>query len=105
MPQRRPLDDERIRVALASMPGWRLEGNALAKAWRFHDFRTALAFMHDCIEDIERLAHHPEWTNVYDRVSARLTTHDAGNRVTDLDVALAKILDWKAASSGATGSD
>ena len=91
-----PLDDTHLRVLLAAMPGWRLDGGALERTYRFPSFRDALAFMHDCADDIERLDHHPQWTNLFDRVTVRLTTHDAGDRVTALDVELAKILDWVA---------
>ncbi len=50
--------------------------------------------MQDCAPEIERLAHHPEWTNRYDQVSVRLCTHDAGDRITSRDLELAKIMDW-----------
>lgn len=73
----------------------------MARTFRFADFPCAMAFMGDCAEDIDRLAHHPEWSNVYDRVSVRLTTHDAGNRLTARDVELAKLLSWKATVAGA----
>jgi 4a-hydroxytetrahydrobiopterin dehydratase len=92
---------EQLRAALAALPGWSVAGDAIVRAWRFADFASALAFMAECVPDIEQLNHHPEWTNVYDRVRARLTTHDAGNRVTDLDIALAKLLEWKAQACGA----
>lgn len=96
-----PLAAEAIRAALASLPGWRHEGDALHRAWRFPDFASAMAFLADCVPDIERLNHHPEWSNVYDRVTVRLTTHDAGNRVTALDTELAKLMAWKAGANGA----
>lgn len=91
-----PLPDERIAAALALLPGWRRDGNALACAWRFPSFATAMAFMADAAPEIDRLGHHPEWTNVYDQVRVRLTTHDAGDRITAADVQLAKILAWVA---------
>jgi 4a-hydroxytetrahydrobiopterin dehydratase len=96
-----PVSPEQLRAALAALPGWSSEGEAIVRAWRFPDFASAIAFMAECAPDIEALNHHPEWTNVYDRVRARLTTHDAGNRVTELDVALAKLLEWKAQAFGA----
>ena len=91
-----PLDPVRLRTLLPTLPGWRLDGDALERTYRFPSFRDALAFMQDCAEDIERLDHHPQWTNVYDRVTVRLTTHDAGDHVTTLDIELAKTLDWVA---------
>jgi 4a-hydroxytetrahydrobiopterin dehydratase len=91
-----PLDDTRITAALARLPGWVHADHALSITWRFADFATAMAFMQDAAAEIDRLGHHPEWSNVYDRVSVRLTTHDAGNRVTLKDVELAKVLTWVA---------
>ena len=75
--------------------------DALHRAYRFASFREAIGFMIDATEEIDRLNHHPEWTNVFDRVIVRLTTHDAGNKVTAQDVALAKHLDWCADLRGA----
>jgi 4a-hydroxytetrahydrobiopterin dehydratase len=98
-----PLGPEQVRQALAALPGWTHADEALNRTWRFADFRTAMAFLADCMPDIEQLDHHPEWHNVYDRVSARLTTHDAGNRVTALDVQLAKIMEWRAGTLGVRG--
>lgn len=56
---------------------------------RFIDFKTAFAFMQQVAELAEKLNHHPEWRNVYNRVEIRLTTHDAGNTITDKDRQLA----------------
>jgi len=102
------LSAEQLRSALAGMPGWRLETGslpgtqALMRTLRFPDFPAVMAFMADCVEDIERLAHHPQWDNLYDRLTIRLATHDAGNRVTALDVELAKRMSWKASVLGAS---
>lgn len=91
-----PLTPERLATALATLPAWQQTGNALARTFTFTDFTQALAFINDAAAEIERLNHHPEWTNVYNRVSVRLTTHDAGDRITSADVELAKTLDWVA---------
>lgn len=91
-----PLAPDRLTAALATLPAWKLQGDALERTFTFTDFTQALAYMNDAAPEIERLNHHPEWTNVYNRVSVRLTTHDAGNRVTTADVELAKMLDWVA---------
>jgi len=101
------LSAEQLRSALAALPGWQLERTAppgtqvLIRTLRFPDFAAAMAFMADCVEDIERLAHHPHWDNVFDRLTIRLSTHDAGNRITALDVELAKLMSWKASVLGA----
>ena len=85
-----PLSADEIRQALAGLPGWILERDALAKTFQFDSFRAALAFMVRAGFEAEELNHHPEWTNVYHRVCVRLNTHDAGARVTAKDVALAQ---------------
>jgi 4a-hydroxytetrahydrobiopterin dehydratase len=75
------------------MENWTEENNALCKAFVFGTFEQAMHFMQSAAPHISRLNHHPEWQNVYNRVSVRLTTHDAGNTVTEKDRELAKILD------------
>lgn len=94
----RPLTPGELAAALAGLPGWSHRDGALHRAWRFASFRAAIAFMRDAADDIERLDHHPEWTNAYDRVSVRLTTHDAGDLVTARDVELARLLERRAAA-------
>ena len=85
-----PLTPTEIAAALAGLPGWTHEGDALTRTFQFADFRTALAFMVRAGFEAEAMNHHPEWTNVYHRVAVRLTTHDAGNRITANDVELAR---------------
>ena len=75
------------------MNNWKEEKNALSKTFVFEDFAAAIAWMVKASFAIEKLNHHPEWTNVYNKVSVKLTTHDAGNTVTVLDKKLAEILD------------
>ena len=72
---------------------WKEENNKLHKIFVFKDFAEAVAWMVKAAFAIEKLNHHPEWTNIYNRVSVSLTTHDAGNTVTDKDRELAKVLD------------
>lgn len=91
-----PLPDERIAAALAQLPGWSREGEALTCIWRFPSFAAAMAFMADAAPEIDRLDHHPEWTNRRDRVHIRLCTDDAGDRITSADIQVAKILTWVA---------
>ena len=87
-----PLPPDQIAAALQELPGWTLDRDALARTFQFADFRAALAFMVRAGFEAEAMDHHPEWTNVYNRVAVRLTTHDAGNRVTAKDADLAKRL-------------
>ncbi len=84
-----PLNSDEISTALTKLPGWSLERDALGKTFVFGSFREALSFMVRAGFEAEALNHHPEWTNIYQRVAIRLTTHDAGDKVTAKDVELA----------------
>jgi len=86
----KPLTAKKIAAELVKLPGWAWEHDALAKTFEFADFRAALAFMVRAGFEAEELNHHPEWMNVYKTVAVRLSTHDAGGKVTALDVALAR---------------
>lgn len=72
---------------------WTEQNNALSADLVFKNFNEAISFMTEAARTIDKLNHHPEWSNVYNKVSIRLTTHDAGNRITDKDRKLAKILE------------
>lgn len=85
-----PLNADEINAALRELPGWRRDGDALAKEFKFGSFREALSFMVRVGFEAEAADHHPDWTNVYNRVAVRLNTHDAGGKVTAKDVALAR---------------
>src|SRR5687768_2192801 len=85
-----PLGTAEIKAALVSLPGWNLQADALAKGFKFGSFREAISFMVRVGFEAEALNHHPEWTNVYNRVEIRLNTHDAGGKVTAKDVELAQ---------------
>lgn len=81
-----------IAQALESLPGWEIKDGKLHRGYRFADFPHAIGFMAIAAPGIEKMNHHPEWFNVYNRVLVDLTTHDAGG-VTRRDVELAKLLD------------
>ncbi|MFK7797369.1 MAG: 4a-hydroxytetrahydrobiopterin dehydratase [Aureispira sp.] len=66
--------------------------NYLVAELKFKDFVAAFAFMTEAAFHIEQQNHHPEWENVYNTITIRLTTHDAGNQVTDKDHQLAQTL-------------
>lgn len=72
---------------------WIEENNRLKKTFRFDDFQQAFAFMTRVAFLAEKLGHHPNWCNVYNTVSIELTTHDAGNVVTEKDHKLAAAID------------
>jgi 4a-hydroxytetrahydrobiopterin dehydratase len=72
---------------------WKEENNRLCKTFVFADFNQAFGFMTRVAIVAEKMDHHPFWTNVYNRVSFELSTHDAGDVVTDKDWKLAKAID------------
>lgn len=75
------------------MNRWIEKDNALVRQFEFGDFSEAFAFMTRVAILAEKLNHHPEWTNVYNRVTIKLSTHDAGNVVTEKDRQLASAID------------
>jgi 4a-hydroxytetrahydrobiopterin dehydratase len=75
------------------MQPWVLSNNKLSKTFEFKTFEEAINFMARASKVISELDHHPEWTNVYNRVMVSLCTHDAGNVVTQKDHDLASALD------------
>lgn len=88
------LDATQLKSLAARLPLWSVSQEVLIRTWHFASFEDAMTFMQDAAVEIKRLNHHPEWTNIYDRVSCKLRTHDAGDRVTAKDAELAAILDW-----------
>lgn len=88
------MNGEQVHEQVAALPAWTMEpdGRALRRELTFRDFGEAFAFMTRVALAAERMNHHPEWTNVYNRVAVRLTSHDAGG-LTDRDVALARAID------------
>jgi 4a-hydroxytetrahydrobiopterin dehydratase len=72
---------------------WIEENNQLKRTFEFKDFQEAFAFMMRVAFLAEQQQHHPEWSNVYNKVIIVLTTHDKGNIVTDKDHQLAKAID------------
>lgn len=81
-------------AALATLPGWSATPgrDAITKSFRFADFNAAFGFMARVALAAEKMDHHPEWSNVYNKVDVVLTTHDVGG-VTEKDVALARFMD------------
>lgn len=86
------LSPAEVRGALAELPGWKLAGGKLHREYRFDDFTLAFGFMAASATAIEKMNHHPEWSNVYGTVVVDLTTHDAGG-ITKRDVDLAAALE------------
>jgi 4a-hydroxytetrahydrobiopterin dehydratase len=92
MPRPAKLDPAAVQQRLAGLAGWSLDGDALSRSFRFADFDAAFGFMTRVALAAAALDHHPEWSNVWNRVDVRLTTHDAGG-LTELDFALAERMD------------
>ena len=88
------LSDAARTESMGQLPGWSaVEGrNAIAKTFRFKDFNAAFGFMSRVALLAERMDHHPEWFNVYNRVEVTLATHDAGG-VTERDVRMARFME------------
>ena len=82
---------------LAELQGWRMaEGrDAIVKSFKFKDFNQAFAFMTRVALMAEKMDHHPEWSNVYNKVEITLSSHDAGG-LTERDIRLAKFIDQAA---------
>lgn len=72
---------------------WTETDNSLQATFQFKDFSQAFAFMTEVAIQAEKMNHHPEWTNVWNKVQFKLNTHDAGSTVTDRDRKLAKAID------------
>lgn len=89
-------------AALKTLPGWSAlpgERDAIRRTYKFADFNAAFGFMTRAALMADKLDHHPEWFNVYNRVEVTLTTHDADG-VTVLDVELARFMDEAAGMGG-----
>jgi 4a-hydroxytetrahydrobiopterin dehydratase len=87
-----PLSEAALAKALVLLPEWRVVDGKLHRELRFPDFVRAFGFMSSVALAAEARNHHPEWSNVYDRVVVDLTTHDAGG-ITEKDLDLARTID------------
>jgi 4a-hydroxytetrahydrobiopterin dehydratase len=86
------LSAEQVDTELKQLAGWQVRESKLHREYKFADFIHAFGFMAAAALAIEKMNHHPEWLNVYDRVTVDLTTHDSGG-ITKNDVELARLLD------------
>jgi 4a-hydroxytetrahydrobiopterin dehydratase len=82
------LEPSQILESLRVLPEWSYESGQLRRLYLFPSFTHAMAFLAGAATVIEKMNHHPDWSNVYNRVEVRLSTHDAGG-VTQLDLDLA----------------
>lgn len=88
-----PLSKEQIEHELDNLDGWAFEDDTITKDFSFSNFKEAMSFMVRVGFEAEALVHHPDWSNVYNSVSVRLSTHDAGDKVTEKDIQLAKSIE------------
>lgn len=95
MPAKRErLTDPEVKAALAGLEGWRRDGDRIVRDFEFADFVAALGFIVQVGAMAEEADHHPELTNVYNKVTIALSTHDAGG-ITSMDTALAAEIDGR----------
>jgi 4a-hydroxytetrahydrobiopterin dehydratase len=83
------LTDAQVALQLQDLAGWSHEGDAIVKTYKFNDFIEAISFMNQVAFHAEKLEHHPEWSNVYNKVTVRLISHDVSG-ITSRDIQLAK---------------
>jgi 4a-hydroxytetrahydrobiopterin dehydratase len=86
------LTAEALKAALQQLPSWSIQQEKLHREYKFPDFAHAFGFMTTAAIEIEKRNHHPEWLNVYNRVTVDLTTHDSEG-ITQKDVELAHLLE------------
>jgi 4a-hydroxytetrahydrobiopterin dehydratase len=95
----RNLSEHEIQSALASLPEWSVQGGKLHREYKFADFVEAFAFMTSAALFAERMNHHPEWQNVYNRLTVDLVTHETKG-ISNRDVELAGKLEGLARKHG-----
>lgn len=94
---RRKLSSAEIDAGLVNLPGWEVKEGKLYKQYKFPSFAQALGWLVAAGVQADKMDHHPEWTNVYSRVTVSLVTHDLGNAISNLDVELAQHMEALAA--------
>ena len=87
--ERRELNQSEVEESLAELEGWQLSGGKLVKAFEFEDFARALGWMVQVGVHADKMNHHPDWSNSYNKVTVELLTHDL-NALSTLDLALAR---------------
>jgi 4a-hydroxytetrahydrobiopterin dehydratase len=92
MPRPAKLSPEEVSASMHTLPGWSIADGKLHREYKFPDFTHAFGFMAAVATVAEKMDHHPEWLNVYNRVTVDLSTHDAGG-VTELDFQLAQTME------------
>jgi 4a-hydroxytetrahydrobiopterin dehydratase len=91
-PKYKKLSGNELAEIVRNLSGWELKDGKLQKSLKFSNFIEAFGFMTRIALEAEKINHHPEWSNVYNTVTVKLSTHDAGG-ITDYDIKLANIID------------
>ncbi len=86
---RRKLTEDEIENALQALPGWEVKDGKLHKTFKFTSFAQAIGWMVAVAIYADKTDHHPEWSNIYNKVQVDLSTHDLGDAISKLDVELA----------------
>ncbi len=89
---RKKMTGAEIKAALPKLAGWKVKAGKLHREYVFPDFKHAMKFMHSAVPGINKMDHHPEWFNVYNKVIVDLNTHDAGG-ITTKDFELGELLE------------
>lgn len=89
---RKKLSQDDIQQALVDLPGWSVKEGKLHKQFKFKSFAQALGWMVTVGIQADKMDHHPEWSNVYNRVEVSLVTHDMDNSISSWDVELARFM-------------
>lgn len=101
LPSEAPFPSELPATWLTDHPGWALRDGALHRSWEFVDFTAAFAFMTEVAAEAERIDHHPDWFNSWNRVDLSLRTHSSGG-VTATDLSFAELVASIAGRRGGT---
>lgn len=91
--ERRALNNDELETVLVDLPGWEILDGKLTKTFRFASFAQAMGWMVSAAIYADKIDHHPEWSNVYNRVQVQLVTHDLGNAISTWDLDLARRMD------------
>ena len=87
------VDYEELTAALADLSGWEEKEGKLHKTYKFDSFAQAIGWMVSVAVHADKMDHHPEWSNVYNKVEVNLVTHDMDNAISNLDIELARQMD------------
>ncbi|MCB0036863.1 MAG: 4a-hydroxytetrahydrobiopterin dehydratase [Anaerolineales bacterium] len=93
MMKRREATAEEIEQTLIELPQWEVKDGKLHKLYKFDSFAAALGWMVSAGVEADKMDHHPEWSNIYNRVTVNLVTHDLGNVISTWDLELARKMD------------